>query len=122
VARTAERKGTQGLAGLRDTGSDLTRLIVDYVKQETLDPLKGLGRYLAMGILGAVCFSAGLVVLSVGFLRLLQGETSAFHGNLSWVPYLLLTLVVLLVAAFAVWRVVVKSGGTAHSTPDEEHP
>jgi Putative Actinobacterial Holin-X, holin superfamily III len=120
VARTADRKGSGGLGGLRDTGGDLVHLVIDYVKQETLTPLKGLGRYLGLGIAGAVCFSVGLVVLAVAFLRLLQGETSAFDGNLSWVPYLLLTVVVLAVAALAVWRIT--KGPARPATPDEERP
>ena len=69
------KKTGRGLGGLRTTGSETLQLIIDYVKQETLDPLKGLGRYVLFGVAGSVALAIGLVILSVGFLRLLQGET-----------------------------------------------
>ena len=43
------------------------------------------------------------MILAVAFLRFLQGETDgAFDGNLSWIPYLIVTVVVVAVAAAAV--------------------
>jgi hypothetical protein len=99
-------KTGRGLGGLRTTGSETLQLIIDYVKQETLDPLKGLGRYVLFGVAGSVALAIGLVILSVAFLRLLQGETgTAFAGNLSWLPYLICAVVVVAVAAVAVWAV-----------------
>ena len=93
----------RGLGGLKSSGTDAFQLVVDYVKQETLDPLKGLGRYLVFGVAGSVALSIGLVILAVAFLRLLQGETgSTFSGDWSWAPYLICTLLVVLVAGVAV--------------------
>ena len=71
------RSGTgKGLGALRDTGSETLQLVIDYVKQETLDPLRGLGRYIVFGVTGAVALSIGLVILSVAFLRFLKGAPS----------------------------------------------
>ena len=42
------------------------QLVIDYVKQETLDPLKGLGRFILFGVAGSVALPLGLVVLAVG--------------------------------------------------------
>jgi hypothetical protein len=105
VAR--RRSGTgRGLGGLRTSGGEALQLVIDYVKQETLDPLKGLGRYIVFGVAGSVALAIGLVVLAVGFLRFLQGETgTTFAGNLSWVPYVLCTVAVVMVAAVAVWAI-----------------
>jgi hypothetical protein len=89
-------------------GGDVVGLVVDYAKQETLGPLRGLGRYLAFGLLGSISLAVGLVVLEVAFLRALQTETgSTFAGNLSWSPYAIVTVVSFLLlglAAFAVVR------------------
>lgn len=97
----------RGLGGLRTSGGEALQLVVDYVKQETLEPLKGLGRYVLFGVVGSVALAVGLVILAVGFLRLLQGETgTTFAGNLSWIPYLICAAAVVGVAAAAVWAMV----------------
>ncbi len=97
---------SKGLSGLKDSGTELWTMVVDYVRQETLDPLKGLGRWVAFGVVGAVALGIGVVVLSVALLRVLQTETAGvFAGNFSWVPYLLVALVVVLVAYIAITAV-----------------
>lgn len=72
-----------------DTITGLKDLLVDYAKQETIEPLKGLPRYLAFGVGGAVLVGAGLLLLSLAGLRALQTEGPSWvTGNLSWLPYL----------------------------------
>ena len=108
-----------GSSGLRDEAQEIVQLIVAYVKQETLDPVKGLGRYVLFGVVGSVALSIGLAVLAVGLLRLLQGETgSTFTGNLSWIPYVICAVVVVLVAVVAVRAV--SRGQTPNRTTDKE--
>ena len=112
----------KGLGGLRSTAGETLQLVIDYVKQETLDPLKGLGRFMAFGVVGSVALAVGLVILAVAFLRLLQGETgSTFTGNWSWAPYLICTVVVLAVAALAI-RAVTRGSGKRSSTVEKESP
>lgn len=85
---------------------ELKDLVVAYAKQETVDPLKRLGRFLAAGIAGAVLLSIGLVLLSMSLLRALQEETgSSFTGKLTWVPYLLTVAGALVVVALAVYAI-----------------
>jgi len=48
----------------------------------------------------------GALMLLVGLLRLLQGETGAFHGNLSWIPYLIVAVIAAAVIALTVLRIV----------------
>lgn len=70
--------------------AQLWDLVRAYAKQETIEPIKGLGRYAAMGIAGSVLLSIGLVLLALGGLRALQTETGdTFTGNWSWAPYLI---------------------------------
>lgn len=88
--------------------SELRALVVDYAKQETIDPLKTLGRYLGYGLAGSFLIALGGLFVSVGLLRLLQTETgSTFDGGWSFVPYLLVlvvAVVVLILLGLAVAR------------------
>ncbi len=100
MASTPADQGPEGLPGM---AGDLWQLIIGYLKQETLDPLKGLLRFVAFGLLGSLVLGAGLVLLFLGALRLLQDETgSTFTGNLSWIPYLLTVLACAVVVALAI--------------------
>ena len=75
---------------------ELKELVVDYVKQETVVPLRNLGRYLAFGIVGAFLLGLGVVLLGVGGLRALQTETgTTFTGDWSWAPYGIVVVVML---------------------------
>ncbi len=98
----ASDPATSDHEGLPGKATDLWQLVVAYLKQETLDPIKGLGRYVAFGLAGSLVLGTGLVLLFLGGLRLLQDETgSTFTGNLSWLPYLLTLLACGLVALAA---------------------
>jgi Putative Actinobacterial Holin-X, holin superfamily III len=117
------RSGTgKGLGGLRSSGGEAVQLVIDYVKQETLTPLRGLGRYILFGVVGSVALAIGLVILAVAFLRVLQGETgSTFSGNWSWAPYLICAVAVVAVAAVAVLAVS-RGQSRSSSTPEKEIP
>jgi hypothetical protein len=86
--------------------SELWALTKDYAKQETIDPLKGVGRYLTFGVPGAVLIGFGVVLLMLSALRALQTQTgSTFHGSLSWLPYIIVLVVAAGLAALAVTRI-----------------
>lgn len=77
---------------------DLVEMVKTYAKQETLDPLKGVGRWVGFGVAGSFLMTIGLVALSLAMLRALQEETdSTFTGNWSWAPHALTFAAVLLV-------------------------
>jgi hypothetical protein len=89
-----------------EISSELWALARDYAKQETIDPLKGVGRYLTFGVPGAVLIGFGVVLLMLSGLRALQTQTgSTFHGSLSWVPYIIVLVVAVGLAALAVTRI-----------------
>ncbi len=68
---------------------EIATMVASYVKQETVEPLKGLGRFVALGAAGILVAGTGILLLVLGGLRLLQDETgSAFRGHLKFVPYL----------------------------------
>jgi len=91
--------------------TELWEMSLAYAKQETVDPLKGLGRYLGYGAGGSLVFGLGSILLLLSMLRALQTETgSTFTGSLSWVPYVIVALAAVLLTALVVWRVVKRKG------------
>ncbi len=83
---------------------ELRDLVIDYVKQETLVPIRQLGRYIGFGIVGSLLLGLGVVLLGVGGLRALQTETgSTFTGDWSWAPYFIMFAVLILGGALTWW-------------------
>lgn len=100
-----------GAKSIPQVASELWELTVSYAKQETIDPLKGLGRFLGYGIGGAIALGAGVVLLLLAGLRALQTETSTtFTGNLSWAPYLIAVAAGAVLIALALRRVTHRKG------------
>jgi hypothetical protein len=95
----------------QETIRELKELVIAYAKQETVDPLRGLGRYVAYGVLGAVLLGTGVTFLAVGGLRGLQGDGTRFHGNMSWAPYAIVVVGALAIAALF-WFVGTRKGKT----------
>ena len=87
-------------------------LVKAYAKQETLDPLRGAGRWLGLGLAGSVLLVIGSLELILALLRALQTETgSSLQGNLSWLPYLITITVASLVAVVLALRINKRSLG-----------
>lgn len=81
----ADRRDDKSLPTLLQ---ELWQLVISYAKQETLDPVKRLGRFVAFGAAGMLVMGIGLVLLFLGGLRALQTETTPhLTGHLSWIPY-----------------------------------
>ena len=51
---------------------ELWELVITYLKQETIDPVKGLGRYVGYGLGGSLAIGLASILLLLGILRLLQ--------------------------------------------------
>ncbi len=106
-----------GSHGLRNAGDDAFQLTVDYLKQEVVEPLRGLGRFLYMGIAGSFFLAFGLLLVLLGVLRLLQTETgTALTGDWSWVPYAV--VVVLGVGIIAVAALRIQAGPGQRKMPE----
>jgi hypothetical protein len=102
-----------------DTLQDLKDLLVAYAKQETVDPLRNLGRFLGFGLGGVVLLSLGTLFLALSGLRALQTQTGdVFDGFWSWVPYVIVVVVLVAVAGIVVSRI----GKGGLGTPVEPEP
>lgn len=85
---------------------DLWDLLVAYTRQETLQPLRNIGRYLFFGVGGMIVITTGVFLLCMSALRALQTQTNGvFDGAWSWVPYLVVALVVSGLVVFAFSRI-----------------
>lgn len=82
---------------------ELVDLVIAYAKQETVEPLKGLGKKAAFGVAGAVLLGIGGIFCSMAALRAMQTETDFFERhNLTYVPYFL-TVILLIVLSLLGW-------------------
>lgn len=93
----------RGIGALADT----VQFVKDYARQETLGPLKGAGRWILLGLVGALGIGLGTALLALGLLRLVQTEwPGTFGGRWSGLlPYLFALLLCLLVAGLAFARI-----------------
>jgi carbon starvation protein CstA len=88
------------------TVRELWQLVVTYLKQETLEPIKGLGTFLLWGVMGAIALGIGFILVLLALLRVLQNETGdVFGGNLSWIPYLIVVVAAGGIAGIAATRI-----------------
>lgn len=89
--------------GTGEVISDLWQLVRDYAKQETIDPLKSIGRFVGYGLGGAVALGLGTIFTVLAVLRGLQAETgSTLTGSWDWVPYLVAFVITAVVVGLAV--------------------
>lgn len=85
--------------------SEVIDLVKTYARQQTADPLKGVARWVLWGLVGAAFLGIGLVLLTLGVLRLLQDQTTWFHGNWTFVPYVITLVACVVAAIIAVSRI-----------------
>jgi len=81
---------------------ELWRLVLAYFRQETVEPVRNLGRFVLLGVLGSLVLGLGLGLLLLASLRVLQTQTgNHLHGHLSWVPYVIVFVAALVLAGAA---------------------
>ena len=87
----------------RDELQDVLDEAKRYLMAQTMTPLRSLGKKLIYGLGGALVAGIGVVLCLVALLRILQTEVGGtFSGTWSFVPYFLVGITGLLVAAFVV--------------------
>ena len=89
---------------------EIKQLALRYIKEETIKPLKDLGRFIAWGALGSLLVGFGYLFLLFGALRFLQEQFKVLDGTLSWIPYLIVVALAAIIVGLTVWRIV---SGTA---------
>jgi hypothetical protein len=94
---------------------ELIGLVVTYARQQTIDPIKQLLRWVALGVAGAVVIGIGILFLGLGLLRAVQSEAGHhLTGHWSWVPYLIAVVFLGAVIALMVRRISQRPGSKEH--------
>lgn len=109
MKKGAWRKLLRGSTIQRDL-EEIKDLAIQYIKEETVQPLKDLGRFVAWGTAGSLLVGFGVALMLLGALRFLQEQFRVLDGTLSWLPYLIVVVLAAVVVALTIWRVV---SGTA---------
>lgn len=98
VAKESAAKGATGV-------KDILQLSVGYLKQETKEPIRGIGRYIAWGSIAAIFLGMSGILLSLALLRGIQSGLAyvresgrgPLSGSWSFAPYLLTALACIIV-------------------------
>ena len=86
--------------------AELVDVLKGYALQETVEPLKGAGRWMGVGVAGALSFGIGGILVLLGLLRLLQTEWErSATGALSWLSYLIVLVIGAAAIALAATRI-----------------
>jgi H+/Cl- antiporter ClcA len=93
-------------ASIKGDLQEIRTLFLRYLKEETLQPLKELGRFILFGALGSIFVGFGATLMLFGALRFLQDQFRVLDGSLSWLPYLIIVVLAALVIMLTVWRIV----------------
>lgn len=86
--------------------TDLVDSVKAYARQETIEPLRGAARWVAVGTLAALSLGLAMVFVSLAVLRMSQdlGGT-ALDGSWSFVHYLITLAVVSILVALSYSRI-----------------
>lgn len=88
--------------------ADLPRLVARYARERAVEPIRGAGRWMAWGIVGATMLAVALVMASLAVVRLAQ-RWDALDGTWSFVPHLAGALAAAVGVSAAVSRIRVGS-------------
>lgn len=89
-----------------DQVTDLVESVKQYARQETIEPLRGAARWVAVGSLAALSLGLAMVFLALAVLRLSQdlGGTT-LDGAWSFTHYLITLIVVSILVALSFSRI-----------------
>lgn len=105
----------------RQQVDELKDLVVAYAQQETIDPLKDLGRYIAWALAGAILLGTGVVFVSIAIIRLLQTEGPDWLHRRGWsttYPYLIVLALLLIGSVLTLRQTRKRPAGGGNSTKD----
>lgn len=90
------------------TFGELKTMVTDYAKQQTVEPLKNLGKWAAFGVAGGVLLTIGAFLTGLGLLRLLQKMSFLENDegmDTAWtfLPYMIVFALLMAAAGLCFW-------------------
>lgn len=85
--------------------SEIFDSLIKYTKRETLKPIRGAGRWMAFGLIGAISLCLAIIFGALGVLRVLQTISLGDSEIWSWANYLIAVVFLLIVYFLAVKRI-----------------
>ncbi len=95
----ADKDKTPKVQDSNGTFGELKGMVTDYAKQQTVEPLKNLGKWAAFGVAGGVMMIIGAFLLGLGTLRLFQKWDWTADGW-SFMPYIMVFVLLAIAAGF----------------------
>jgi peptidoglycan biosynthesis protein MviN/MurJ (putative lipid II flippase) len=101
--------------------NEVVDTIIAYAKDQTIGPVRGAGRWVLWGAIGAVLLGSGALLVLLGALRAIQTEWNAVGDNWSWswVPYLI--VLVLAIALLVVTLTRINRDHLARTDREDDH-
>jgi uncharacterized membrane protein YidH (DUF202 family) len=99
--------GSTSSTSTSESIAETVQMVKAYAIQETLDPLKTAGRWIGLGLVGALLIGFATGFLALGVIRMMQTEWPGTFGG-RWtrlLPYVGGLALCLIVAALAVRRI-----------------
>jgi hypothetical protein len=87
----------------------MLNMMRDYIRQETVEPVKFLFGSIFFLFLGSLFIAAGFVLISIGLVGLIQ-RFDEMNAWFSWVPYFSGSIALLIMAFFAFKILITKKG------------
>lgn len=89
-----------------DRVSDIVESVKQYARQETVEPIRGAARWVAVGTVASLSLGIAMLYLALGILRLSQDlGGGALDGSWSFVHYVITGIVLAGVAGLAASRI-----------------
>ncbi len=105
MARPSWRQILKG-PSVKDDLADIGRTAAKHLREQTVQPLKDTARFAAFGAAGSVFVALGTLLLLIGALRYVQWQFPVLDGSLSFIPYLVVVALAVVVMGLCAWRIV----------------
>ena len=106
TAGTTPPKQAPGVMATGDRIADVVEVVKAYARQETVEPIRGAARWVAVGTVAAVSLGLAMVYLAMAVLRLSQDlGGSTLGGAWSFVHYLVSLVVTTLLVGVSMSRI-----------------